>query len=82
MEEIEKRQQEKVSEVQELLNCSYDAGLAIMRYFKWNWDKFNNQWFTSEKQLRKKIGIELDPDLPKKYPYMNESLKTKNQGYC
>ncbi len=54
------RQQEKVQIVQDLLNCNYDQGLAIMRHFKWNKDKFENEWFSNEKQLRKKIGIEFD----------------------
>ena len=76
VEEIEKRQQEKVQQVQELLNCSYDEGIAIMRFFKWNWDKFMNQWFSSEKQLKKKIGIVFDADLLKKNPFMSQSLQS------
>ena len=53
-----------------------------MRFFKWNWYKFMNQWFSAEKQLKKKIGIIFDIDLLKKNPFMSQSLQSQNQGYC
>ena len=75
VESIEKRQVEKVQELQDLLGCSLDAGIAILRYFKWNIDRLQNEWFGNEKQLGKKIGVEFDQELSKKYPFINMSLK-------
>jgi len=71
-----------VSELRELLGCTADQAIAILRYFKWNLDKLQNEWFNSEKQLRNKIGIEFDLDLAKKFPFINASTSKLNQGYC
>ena len=71
-----------MQELIELLGCSYDEGIAIMRFFKWNIDKLQNEWFGNEKVLRKRIGIEFDTELPKKFPFINASLPGHNQGYC
>lgn len=49
-----------------------------MRYFKWNIDKLQNDWFGNEKQLSKKIGLEFDPELSKKYNFINASLPSQN----
>jgi len=51
---------EKVNEVKELLGLNSDQAIAVLRYYKWDLDKLQNQWFEMEKDLRKKIGIEFD----------------------
>jgi hypothetical protein len=71
-----------VQEIIELMGCTLDQGITIMRHFKWNMDKLQNEWFGNERKLGRLIGIECDPELPKKFPFMNASLPTHNQGYC
>jgi hypothetical protein len=38
-------------------------------------DKLQNEWFGNENKLKKKIGIEFDHELSKKFPFVNLSLK-------
>ena len=54
-----------MAELQELLGCSVDEGLVVLRHFKWNIDRFQNEWFGNEESIRKKIGLTFDPKLDK-----------------
>ena len=82
VESIVERQQEKVQQLTEMMGLSQDESMAVLRHFKWNLDKLQNEWFEKEKVLRYKIGLEFDPEIPKKKPIVNQSLKGKNEGYC
>jgi hypothetical protein len=37
----------------------------VLRHFKWNMDKIQNEWFEKENKLRKLIGIDYDSTLVK-----------------
>lgn len=73
---------EKVNEVRELLGLTADQAILVLRYYKWNFDKLQNEWFENERKLKKKIGLEFDPEVARQFPYVNASLKNVNQGYC
>ena len=60
IENIEKRINEKVSELKDVLGMNADQAIAVLRYFKWNMDKIQNEWFVDDNRLRKKIGIDYD----------------------
>jgi hypothetical protein len=42
---IIERQSQKISEVSDLFGLSDDEAHAALRYFKWNLDKMQNEWF-------------------------------------
>lgn len=69
---------EKVEEITDLLQCNSDKAIQILKYFKWDNDKLQNNWFDQENKLKYKIGIEFDPSIPKKFPYVNGTLKANN----
>ena len=48
-ENIEKRLNEKISELTELLGLSKDDAIATLRHFKWDMDKIQNSWFEGGK---------------------------------
>jgi len=49
---IVERMNEKIEEVSDLLGLSEDQAILVLRHFKWNMDKLQNQWFSQERQLR------------------------------
>jgi hypothetical protein len=55
-----------------------DQAISVLRYFKWDLDKLQNTWFDREKELRKKIGIDYDQTIPKKFSFVNASLRAHN----
>ena len=69
---------EKVEEITDLLQCNSDKAIQILKYFKWDNDKLQNNWFDQENKLKYKIGVEFDPSIPKKFPYANGTLKANN----
>jgi ariadne-1 len=74
--------QDKVNEISDMLGLSEDDAISILRHFKWNIDKLQNEWFAKEKQLRLQIGIEFDKNIALKNPAVNSSLASINGGYC
>jgi ariadne-1 len=74
IEHIEKRINEKVAELKDVLGMTPDQAIAVLRHFKWNLDKIQNEWFEKENILRKQIGIDYDSTLVKKFPHINSSL--------
>jgi hypothetical protein len=40
---------DKVNEVSDLLGLSEDDAIAVLKHFKWNMDKLQNEWFPKEK---------------------------------
>jgi uncharacterized OsmC-like protein len=73
---------EKVEEIKDLLGCTSDNAVMILRHFKWDVDKLQNNWFEQEDKLKLKIGIAFDQNIPKRAAYVNASLKKNNQGMC
>lgn len=69
---------EKVDEIKDLLGCKSDDAILILRYFKWDVDKLQNNWFEKEDKLKLQIGIVFDQSIPKKAAYVNASLKKNN----
>ena len=65
IEHIEKRINEKVSEIKDVLGMNADQAIAVLRHFKWNMDKIQNEWFNNDNKLRKMIGIDYDQTLVK-----------------
>jgi hypothetical protein len=65
-----------------LFGLSTDDATATIRYFKWNMDKLQNEWFDNVKKLRTKIGLDFDQELLKASPHMNASLSRQNGNYC
>lgn len=73
---------EKVSQVQELFELDDDKCISVLRHFKWDLEKFQSQWLDRSANLSKQIGIEFDTNIPKKFPFVNATLRANNQGYC
>ena len=82
VEKIHQRQMEKVEEIKDLLGCKSDDAILILRYFKWDVDKLQNNWFEKMDKLKLQIGLEFDTGIPKKAAYVSASLKSLNQGMC
>ena len=51
---------EKVDEIKDLLGCKSDDAILILRYFKWDVDKLQNNWFEKEDKLKLQIGTVFD----------------------
>ena len=52
VEKIQQRQMIKVEEIKDLLGCNSDAAILILRYFKWDVDKLQNNWFEKMDKLK------------------------------
>ena len=82
VEKIFDRQKDKISEMVDLLGLTSDQAISVLRFFKWDADKLQQNWFDREAELRKKTGIAFDKALPAKFTYMNASLAAHNKGWC
>lgn len=60
----------KVQELHELLGLTIDDCIAVLRHFKWNQDKLQNQWFEKERVLKLEIGLVYDKSLDKSFPWI------------
>jgi hypothetical protein len=69
---------QKVEAITDLLGIPSDKAILILRYFKWDVDKMQNNWFEKEEKLKLQIGLEFDKTIPKKAGYVNASLKANN----
>ena len=82
VEQIQERQMVKVNEIMDVFGFTIDQSISVLRYYKWNMDKLQNTWFDRQAELRKTIGIEFDQTIPRRYPYVNASLRANNRGMC
>jgi hypothetical protein len=48
----------------DMLGLTEDESISVLRYFKWNFDKLQNQWFEKEASLRPLIGLNFDKTIP------------------
>lgn len=78
VEKIHERQMQKVEEIKDLLGLNADKAILVLRHFKWDLDKLQNNWFEKEKHLKLEIGLEFDQSIPKKFSYVNASLSANN----
>ena len=39
---------------------SHDEAISVFRYFKWDAEKMQNEWYDDETKLKKKLGLEYD----------------------
>ena len=59
-----------------------DHALAILRFFKWNQVKLNDEWWTNSEKLSLEIGLEYDTSLKNKYPEIDDTTAEKNDNTC
>ena len=59
-----------------------DDVISIMRYFRWNKEKMETDWFDNIDTLELKIGLIFDQSLPIKNPEINNSTKEQNKNVC
>eukprot|EP00349_Pseudokeronopsis_sp_Brazil_P006337 CAMPEP_0202969920 /NCGR_PEP_ID=MMETSP1396-20130829/15821_1 /ASSEMBLY_ACC=CAM_ASM_000872 /TAXON_ID= /ORGANISM="Pseudokeronopsis sp., Strain Brazil" /LENGTH=406 /DNA_ID=CAMNT_0049697995 /DNA_START=211 /DNA_END=1431 /DNA_ORIENTATION=+ len=59
-----------------------DKAITVLRYYKWNLDKLQNEWFENEHKLKYTIGLEFNSEIAKKTPAVNGSLASQNKGMC
>jgi len=59
-----------------------DHALAILRHFKWNQVKLNDDWWKDTDKLKIEIGLEYDPELTAKYPDIVNTTAAKNDNTC
>lgn len=53
-----------------------------MRYFRWNTQRINSEWFNNTEGIRVAAGLDFDVNLRKKYPEIDSALKGKNDNTC
>ena len=58
-----------------------DSLIIIARHFKWNKNKMN-AWFAQQETLKYELGLEVDPNVSKKFPDTVYSLPEMHGGYC
>lgn len=50
---------------------SSDETVIVLRYYKWNKDKVENEFLLGDQEkLRLKIGLDFDQTINKKFPYV------------
>jgi ariadne-1 len=65
------------------LGLSSDETVIVLRYYKWNKDKVETDYLLGDQdKLRMKIGLDFDPAINKKFPFVQGSSMAKNEGYC
>ena len=68
--------------VMELLENTEDQAITLLRYFNWNVQKLEEQWFSMGDTKMKDCGLEYDEGLVKKYPDINQTQKENNDNTC
>ena len=56
------------------MSLSEDDAISVLRHYKWNMDKVQNDWFGKEKKLRLDIGLDFDRNIASKNALVNASL--------
>lgn len=59
-----------------------DKTITVLRHFKWNVEKLEDQWFSMPEDKKFEIGIEFNQKLRQKYPEIDDSTEAKNKGTC
>ena len=59
-----------------------DDVILVLRHFKWNQRKLDEEWFDNQETIRKVAGITYDTDLIKAHPQINDSRADKNNNSC
>lgn len=72
----------KLEEATELYKMDTDDMMIIIRHYKWNNSKMEQNWFDQSEQLKYVLGLEYNKQLDKD-PQVNVSLPKNNpDGYC
>lgn len=77
----------KIKEAQETISLDDDKIIAVMRYFNWNLEKAQEEWYDSIDRISCLTGIKFDQrsfnalPLAKKQE-MSASLAKNNGGFC
>ncbi len=56
--------------------------MQVLRFFRWNVDKINQEWYGNEEKFRIQAGLDFDENLRKKHPEIDNALAHKNGGMC
>ena len=80
--DIERNQNERVRAAMELFNVSDDEAVILLREYKWNQDRLEADWFDNDKKVRIKCGTDVDPQILKRDPKVDNSKATRNKGLC
>ena len=63
-EQVLERQREAVRGVTQVLQVTQDDATQLLRSFKWNVNRVNDEWFGDEEGVREKIGLESSSSAP------------------
>lgn len=74
--------EKEMEQYESILPDNRDEMIAVCRYFHWNKDKIESNWFEDQDNLRLKIGMDYDKSLITKYPTIDGSLAKNNNGLC
>ncbi|KIY99470.1 putative E3 ubiquitin-protein ligase ARI7 [Monoraphidium neglectum] len=76
--DIVQRQKKAISEVTSILGLNEDEATRVLRKFKWDVNRVNEEWFSDVEAVRKAVGIleEPAPEGP------GESSKVGASGWC
>ena len=55
--EVRAKQQEAVARVVAVLQVTSDEATQLLRAFKWNVNRVNDEWFQNEEEVRAKVGL-------------------------
>ena len=53
----------KLEEVQELFAMDSDDLMIIIRHYRWNEDKMQQEWFNQQEKLKLELGLEFNKKL-------------------
>ena len=63
-EQVLERQREAVRGVTQVLQVTQDDATQLLRAFKWNVNRVNDEWFGDEEGIREKVGLESSSSAP------------------
>ena len=63
-EQVLERQREAVRGVTQVLQVTQDDATRLLRSFKWNVNRVNDEWFGDEEGIREKVGLESSSSAP------------------
>ena len=63
-EQVLERQREALRGVMQVLQVTEDDATRLLRAFKWNVNRVNDEWFGDEEGIREKVGLESSSSAP------------------
>ena len=72
----------KLDDAHDMFAMERDDMMIIIRHYKWNEDRMQQEWFDDQEKLQHKLGLVYDKKLDKD-PQINVSLPSMNpDNYC